>query len=254
MARKALRLMALVAGVALAAALFAADKAPDFTAMIDRYDKLADFGGSDLSCVYSMVVKKPGEKDVINEFKVFRRDGSDQLVIIFLKPKANAGQGFIKEGDIITSYDPESKKFSVTSFKESLSTSDAKLSDFKARRTLDDYSIASTKEGMVSKFPVWVVELKAKSDSVTYDKVLLYVRKDNELVMKQEEYSLSGRLMRSTFFPKYVKVGEKMIPSTILNRDEINVGEETQITISDVSTARLPDSYFTRAFLEKYGK
>jgi hypothetical protein len=41
------------------------------------------------------------------------------------------------------------------------------------------------------------------------------------------------------------------VPSQILIQDELNKGEKTQLTISDLSVSRLPDSTFSKAFLEQ---
>jgi len=49
-------------------------------------------------------------------------------------------------------------------------------------------------------------------------------------------------------------VGEKYLPTRILMVDMLNVGEKTQITMTNPSIGALPDYVFTKAYLEKVNK
>jgi hypothetical protein len=80
------------------------------------------------------------------------------------------------------------------------------------------------------------------------------VRKDKTMTLKQEDYSVNGRLMRTTLFPKYVVLDGKLLPSQILIVDEINKGEKSQITMAEQSVEKLPDKVFTKAFLEQVNR
>ena len=56
--------------------------------------------------------------------------------------------------------------------------------------------------------------------------------------------------MRTTLLPKYSKVPAGYVPIQIILRDELNVGEQTQQVISDLTFDALPDKIFTKAYLE----
>ena len=85
---------------------------------------------------------------------------------------------------------------------------------------------------------------------MSYPTLKLSIRKDKPLVLKEEDYSLSDRLMRTVLYPpKYIEVAGKTVYSQILIQDELNKGEKSQLTISDVSVAKLPDATFSKAFL-----
>ena len=136
--------------------------------------------------------------------------------------------------------------------KEAISDSKAQNDDFKRGETIDDYDIVKTSDSMLGKIPVWVIDLKAKRNDVSYDQVRLYVRKDISIVLKQEYLSLTGRLMRTMLYPKYVEIAKgKYFPSQMLIVDEINQGEKSQINMSEISIQTLPDKVFTKAFLEQ---
>jgi len=197
------------------------------------------------------VSQKPGEKDSVSQARLFRRDSKDQFTMVILLPEVNKGQGYLREEDSVWFYDPTSRKFSFSSMKESIQGSEAKNSDLTLRSTADDYEVTSTRDGMLGKVPVWILDLKARTKDVSYERLVLYVRKDRTMLLKEEAYSVSGRLMRTTLYPKYVELEGKMLPSQILIVDELNPGERSQLTMTEQSVATLPDRVFTKAFLEQ---
>jgi outer membrane lipoprotein-sorting protein len=225
--------------------------AQDFPGILHKLDEMQDFEKEDFSAVYSIVSQKPGEKPSETQARIFRRDRKNQFVILIQKPDASKGQGYLREDDNVWFYDPTSRKFSFSSLKENLQDSEAKNSDLTKKAILDDYTIKATSESTLGKYAVWVIELEAKNDQVSYQKVKYYVEKTQTLLLKEEDFSVSGRPMRTISYGKYVKVGTKTLPSQFLIEDLLNVGEKSLLNLSDVSVAPLPDSYFTKAFLER---
>jgi len=224
----------------------------DVKAILKAIDEMNDFTGRDFTGVFTIVSDKPNEKQSAQQIRMFRRDDKEQFLILIMLPEASKGQGYMKEGDNVWFYDPSSRKFSHTSLKENLNDSEAKSGDFTKRSLLDDYDTTLVEDGNVGKVPVRVITLKAKTNEVSYDIIKLYVRKDRPLVLKQEDFGLSGRLMRTTLYPKYADIGSgKFYPSQMLVVDEINKGEKSQITMTDLSTAKQSDVVFTKAFLEQ---
>jgi outer membrane lipoprotein-sorting protein len=236
--------------IALASAAFAQD-VPKIIAELDR---LGDFTGNDFAAVYTIVSQKPGEKDSVTQVRMFRRDDKKQFAMLVLLPEVNKGQGYLREDDNVWFYDPTSRKFSFSSIKENIQNSEAKNSDLTRKSILEDYDVTSAKEGTVGKIAVWILDLKAKTDDVSYERSVLHVRKDRTMLLKQEDYSVSGRLMRTSLFPKYVEISGRLVPSQILIIDELNPGERSQITMTEQSLAALPDKVFNKAFLEQVNK
>jgi hypothetical protein len=46
-------------------------------------------------------------------------------------------------------------------------------------------------------------------------------------------------------------VGNRLLPKQVLIVDELNDGERTQLTMSEATTASIPDSVFSKAYLER---
>jgi outer membrane lipoprotein-sorting protein len=220
--------------------------------MLKAVDDMGSFGNQDYSATYSIVTEKPGEKPASVEVKLFRRDAHDQFVLLIQKPEKQKGQGYLKIDDNVWFYDPESGNFSHSTMKENIQNSEAKNSDLKKYTFADDYEIASSASGKLGSFETWVLDLKAKNNEVSYQHVKLTIRKDKAVPLKEEDYSVSERLMRTVLYlPTYVSAGGKLIPAKIKMVDELNKGEQSVLTISDVSVGKLPDTTFTKAFLER---
>ena len=224
---------------------------PDFKAILKSIDELNDFGKQDFSAVFDIVSEKPGENPTTTEVKIFRRDDHDQIVILLQKPEAQKGQGYLKIDDNVWFYDPESGNYSHSTMKENINGSQAKNSDFQKYNFASDFDIVKTEEGRLGVFDTWILTLQAKNDEVSYQKIRLTVRKDKPLPLKEEDFSVSDRAMRTVYsLPTYIQVGDKLVPAKRKFVDEINKGTQSVTTISNVYVGKLDDKYFQKTFLE----
>lgn len=224
---------------------------PDFKQMLEEIDQLGSFEDTDFSCVYTFVSEKPGEETEVTQARMFRRDAKEQFVMLILKPEYQKGQGYLKVDDNVWFYDPESRKFTHSSMKENVQNSEAKNSDMDGLSLSEDYEVESWEEGKLGNFDVYILNMTALNNEVSYPSIKLWVRTDRTIVLKEEDYSLSGRLMRTSYYPKYVQVGAKFVPAQILIVDNLQEGEKTQLTMKNPSTASLPDSVFSKAYIER---
>ena len=224
---------------------------PDFALMLEEIDERTTFGGGDFSAVYTIISESPGEEREVTQARLFRRDANDQFLILILQPEVQRGQGYLQVDENVWFYDPESRKFERTTIRENIQGSDAQNADLDQNSFSDDYEVTNWEEGTLGSFDVWILDLEARTSDVAYDRVKLWVRKDEQIVLKQEDYSVSGRLMRTSLFPRYERVGEKLLPKQVLIVDELNEGERTQLTMSDATTRQIPDSVFSKAYLER---
>ncbi len=213
-------------------------------------DNLAYHG--DYSATISLVIEKPGKPKENIQYKIFERTDEKLMTIVQLFPEADKGQGYLRNDDNIWSYDPISRKFTHTSIKEALGDSDVKLDDIEQNKKYwrDNYDVEAYEEGNLGKFPVDIITLKAKSTEPSYAKTKYYIRKDIPLILKEEDFSGSNRLMRTILIPKYSKVPAGYVSTQAILRDELNKGEQTQQVISDLTFDALPDKIFTKAYLE----
>ena len=225
-----------------------ADKA--FKIMENTEDILAYHG--DYSATMSLVIDKPGKPRENLQYKVFQRTDDNLMTLVQLFPEADKGVGYLRDNENIWSYDPISRKFSHTSIKEALGDSDVKLDDVDQAKTKwrENYEVTAYEEGTLGKFAVDIITLTAKTTDPAYAKSKYYIRKDIPLLLKEEAFSGSDRLMRTILLPKYTKVPAGYVATQAIMRDELNKGEQTQQVISDLTFDKLPDRIFTKAYLE----
>ena len=248
-------LAAAVLITAAAAAQVSADVAEKCFKIMDESREVQAYHG-DYSATISLVVEKPGKPKENLQYKIFERTDGKLMTIVQLFPEADKGKGYLRNDDNIWSYDPISRKFTHTSIKEALGDSDVKLDDIEQNEKYwrDNYDVFSYEEGTLGKYPVDIIVLQAKTKEPSYAKTKYYVRKDIPLVLKQEDFSGSDRLMRTTLVPKWSKVQVRgktgYVATQAILRDELNKGEQTQQVISDLTFDTLPDKIFTKAYLE----
>ena len=219
--------------------------------MLKTIDEMSNFSGTDFSALMSMITEDPEdgiEKTIVQQF---RSDDDDKFLMLLNEPVVKKGQGYLMIDDNLWFYDPESRKFSHTSLNDQFNGSEANNSDFNSSSTADDYKVTLIEEGTLGKYEVYILNIEAVNNEVTYPTQKLWVTKAGTLTLKTEDYSAGGRLMRSSYYPTYAKAGTNYIATKMIFVDELIKGKKTTITISDISTKDLPDSIFTKAYVER---
>ncbi len=245
------------AGLLLALALAgigASAESPDFAKTLQTIDERSNFSGKDFSAKIKMVIEDPAKATEIKSAKTFRRDKTDSFLILFLEPETQLGQGYLKVDSNLWFYDPESRKFSHSSLKENMQGSDAKNSDFNQSSLAADYTVASSSEGKLGAYDVWILDLEAKNNEVTYPFKKISVSKTEGFLLKSEDYSLSKRLLRTSYYTSYIKLGSSYVADAIQFSDALVKGKKTKITMTDVSIDSLPDSVFTKEYVERVNR
>ncbi len=219
--------------------------------LLEQIDKNTNFEGVDLSALMTIISEDP--TDGVEKTKVlqFRSDDDDKFLLLIQEPTTKQGQGYLMIDDNLWFYDPQSRKFSHTSLKEQFTGSDANNSDFNESSISEDYSVVAIGEEKLGKFDVYKIEIEANNNEVTYPKQILFVTRDSLLVLKSEDYSASNRLLRTSYYPSYTQAGSSFIPNRMIFIDNLVQGKKTTITVSDISVKEIPDSIFTKSYVER---
>ncbi len=235
--------------------------AEDFQKLLEDADSLVNYPGSDFAGQYTIVQDKPGQGRTTTIAAIFRRDSEDTYVIVIQEPSVNKGQGYLKQGRTLWFYDPESKRFNSTASTDRFQNSNARNSDFTQSTLAQDYDVVSGTEVKLGAYDCWLLELEANNTEVTYPKMKIWISKDG-LVRMTEDYSLSGQHLRTTAIPDYYKIDDTYVPKRLLFVDQLrgaNINgkfqnERTQITIGSPSFDPLPNSVFSKSFLESVNR
>jgi outer membrane lipoprotein-sorting protein len=220
-------------------------------------DRLVSYPDTDFSAEYTIVQNKPGQGRSTTVADIWRRDSQDLYVIVVLEPAISRGQGYLKQGNTLWFYDPDSRRFNTSSSSERFQNTNASNSDFTRSTLSRDYRILSGEDVVLGRFRCRLLTLEAVTGGVEYPRMKIWISEDG-LVRKTEDYSLSSRLLRTTAIPDYYEIDGRFIPKQVLFVDALRgalingtfVNERTQITITKISFVRVADSVFSKTFLE----
>jgi hypothetical protein len=109
-------------------------------------------------------------------------------------------------------------------------------------------------EEMLGKFPVWRFEVTAKVNDVDYPKKVYWIRKDKPVMLKETSSSSSGTLMQTVYYLTFTEIRGRLVPVKQLIIDEFEKGNKSIVEISGISTDKLNDDIFTKAYLENLSK
>lgn len=219
--------------------------------LLQEIDQNSNLTGYDLSMVATMVTESSSDGVSKNVVRMFRRDSEDKFLLLFQEPENQKGQGYLQVDETLWFYDPESRKFTHTSIKDSFGDTNANNSDFGASTWAEDYTVVKSETGTLGQFSVNILDLVATHNEVTYPTMRIWVNQQPALVLKAESFSLSGRLMRTTYFPSYAQAGDAFIANKMIFVDEVVEGNKTTLQLDRISTVQLGSDVFTKAYVER---
>ncbi len=213
--------------------------------------------GGDYNALVYIEQKEKYKTDVVSEAVVYRRDTREQLMILMTRPKGEAGKGYLRLDKNLWSYDPNTGKWERRTERERIAGTDSRRADFDESRLAEEYEPRFEGEEKLGKFVAWKLTLSVKPGvDVAYPVVHLWVDKDTSNILKRQEYALSGRLMRTAYYPKWVKLfsdskeGDVWYPQEMRFYDEVEKANSTVIVVKSVDLHALEENIFTKAWLE----
>jgi len=208
------------------------------------------------SLIY-MEQKEKGKVDVAYEALVFRRSEDQKFIILFTKPKASQGQGYLRIDKNLWFYDPSVGKWERRTERERIGGTNSRRSDFDESRLALEYDPEDNGEVKLGAYTAQVMTLKGKPDiDLAFPVIKLWVDKESKNVLKRQEFALSGRLLRTSYYPKWKKVyseSRKMdvwYPEEMRFLDEVEKANQTLIVVKSVDMKPLEANLFTKAWLE----
>ncbi len=204
-----------------------------------------------------MEQKEKDKVDVVYEGEVYRRSQDQKFVIVFTKPKASQGQGYLRIDQNLWFYDPAVGKWERRTERERIGGTNSRRSDFDESRLAEEYDPDDDGEQKLGAYTAQALTLKGKPGiDLAFPVVKLWVDRDTKNVLKRQEFALSGRLLRTSYYPRWKKAyseskkGDTWFPEEIRFFDEVEKANSTLILIKEVDFKPLPQNLFTKAWLE----
>lgn len=200
--------------------------------------------------------KRGGQSDAVYQAAIYRRDRDERFMLLFVKPRTEAGKGYLRIDRNMFMYDPTVGKWERRTERERLMGTDTRRADLDEWNLASDYQGSFVADESLGKFAVAHLELKAKDGaSVPYPTIHIWVDKATHNVLKRQDLALSGRLMRTAYYPKWQVVKgpgglEVHYPEQMRIFDEVEKGNRTTVVITDLDLTQLDPNIFTKAWLE----
>ncbi len=249
--KKTLAALLLVAAPPIAGAL-----TPEQTLQVVRTIDERWRSSGDWKALCYMESKEKDKTDVVYELVVYRRDADDKMLFLFLAPKAEQGKGYLRLEKNMWFYDPGTGRWERRTERERIGGTDAKRGDFESRLA-EQYEATWEADEKLGKYDVHRILLKVKPNvDVAYPVIRLWVDSASNNKLKQQDMALSGRLMRTSYTPRWKKVyseskkGDVWYPEEMRQYDEIEKANQTLVLIKQIDLRSLDANLFTKAWLE----
>ena len=225
-------------------------------AAVERLD-VRQRNSGDYKALAYIEQKERGKNDLFYQSVFYRRDADDKLMILFLKPKSEAGKGYLRLDKSLFMYDPTVGKWERRTERERIMGTDSRRQDFDESRLAEEYAAKFIGDEKLGKVPVHHLELTAREgQDVAYPTVQVWLDQATGNLLKRQDLALSGRLMRTTYYPKWKKVfseskgADVYYPEEIHIFDEVEKGNRTTVAITEIDLRPLSENIFTKAWLE----
>ncbi len=228
---------------------------PKALAMVKAFEDKLNVTDLDITNTFTLVQKKAGESDRVIQIQIYRRDKADAFALVFKFPDSEKGKGYYRSKDDLFLYLPSTREFVYRNRKDDVGSTDVRTDLFGKSDVTAQYWANLAGTAMVAKWETDVVKLDAKQLDVSFPVQKWYVRRTDGLPVKVENFSASGTLLRTTYYLDYKQVAPgKFIFTKLLGTDALEKGQQTLITNENISTARIPDYTFSKAFLEEQSR
>lgn len=201
--------------------------------------------------------KEKGKNDLVYDGVYFRRDADDRLMIVFVQPRAERGKGYLRINKNLWFYDARIGKWERRTERERIGGTDSNRQDFDESRLAQEYVPQHSGDATLGRYRAYVLELRARPGvDVAYPAVKLWIDQASRNVLKRQEFAASGKLLRTSYYPHWVKLvspskrAEVWYPRELRIFDELEPANRTTVVIREVDLRPLPANIFTKAWLE----
>jgi len=211
----------------------------------------------DWKALVYMEAKEKDKTDVVYELVVYRRDKEQKLLFLFLEPKTEAGKGYLRIEKNLWFYDPRVGRWERRTERERIGGTDTRRGDLDESRLAEEFDARWEADEKLGKYEVHRILLTARPGvDVAFPSVRLWVDQATGNVLKRQELALSGRLMRTAYYPRWKKVWSESKKADVWYAeemrfyDEVEKANQTLVLVKSIDLRPLDPNLFTKAWLE----
>ena len=176
------------------------------------------------------------------------KKGRDKMAMLYLAPASDRGRSTLRLGDNMWLYIPRvGRPMRITSMQSVVggvfNNADIMRLDYSAE--YDATLLEETETG-------YVLDLKARSKSVAYDRLKMWVDKNPVIVTRVECYAASGTFIKSLVFKQVEDFGGGIKrPAVIETTSPLFKGYRSVMIYSGIELREFPDEVFTLGYLSR---
>jgi outer membrane lipoprotein-sorting protein len=182
-------------------------------------------------------------------FRVLSK-GNENTIVMVTEPAVDRGQIMLMKGRDLWIFLPNVSQPVRLSLAQRL-TGQVANGDIARANFAGDYSPKLARTEKIDGEDHYVLELVAVDRSVTYHRVMYWVKQKNYHPHKAEFYSLSNRLLKTAKYEDFQKLAGQVRPTRLVLQDALRKGEESELLYSGMVLRDLPDKIFTRDYLKR---
>lgn len=176
------------------------------------------------------------------------KKGNDKIASLFLSPASEKGRATLRLGENMWLYIPNvGKPVRITSLQ---SVVGGVFNNADIMRL--DYNVEYNVQNIGDEKSEYILDLKAKTASVAYDKLKMWVDKKTVVPTKIECYAATGLLIKTLYFKERKPFDEGILRPSIIETDSpLYKGYQSILAYANVKKRIVPDEVFTLEFLAK---
>jgi outer membrane lipoprotein-sorting protein len=175
------------------------------------------------------------------------KKGQDKIVSLFLSPASEKGRATLRLGDNMWLYIPNvGKPVRITSLQ---SVVGGVFNNADIMRL--DYHVEYDVQNLLDEKTEYILDLKAKTAAVAYDKLKMWVDKKAVVPSKIECYAATGLLIKTLYFKERKPFENVLRPSIIETDSPLYKGYQSLMAYANVKKRVVADEVFTLEFLPK---
>jgi hypothetical protein len=176
------------------------------------------------------------------------KKGHDKIVSLFLSPASEKGRATLRLGDNMWLYIPNvGKPIRITSLQ---SVVGGVFNNADIMRL--DYNVEYDVQNLEDKKEEYLLDLKAKTAAVAYDKLKMWVDRKTIVPTKIECYAATGLLIKTLYFKERKPFDDNVMRPSIIETDSpLYKGYQSILAYARVKKRIVADEVFTLEFLPK---
>ena len=197
----------------------------------------------------SITTRTPGEAPELRKYRILSK-GNENTIVQVTEPAIDRGQILLMKGRDLWVFMPNVSQPVRLSLSQRL-TGQVANGDLARQNFTGDYTPKILRTDTIGGEPYHVLELTANDRSVTYHRVVYWVKQSNFWPHRAEFYSLSNRLLKTARYENFKTQLGSPRPTRLVLEDALRKGEESVLEYSDYRKRDLPDRIFTKDYLQR---